>query len=121
MPDLLFRLRGVPEDEAEDVRTLLNEHGIRYYETGEGNWKIAVPAIWLPDREQLEEARELIKTYQAERFKRARQEHEEQLAAGNAPTIRDRIRENPLRFVAYLAAAGVILYLSIMPFVSLGD
>lgn len=120
MPELLFRLRGVPEDEAEDVRALLAEHDIRYYETDEGNWKIAVPAIWLPDREQLPLARDLIRDYQRDRLDKARRSHQEQLEAGTAPTLWGRVREHPVRFLVYLAAAGIVLYLSIMPFVNLG-
>lgn len=121
MPELLFRLRGVPEDEAEDVRSLLDKHGIRYYETDEGNWKIAVPAIWLPDQAQLTEARELIKRYQEERLSRARREHQEQVAAGTAPSLWGRIRESPVRFLVYLTAIAAVLYLTVMPFVGLGD
>lgn len=121
MPELLFRLRGVPEDEAEDVRALLTENGIRYYETDEGNWKIAVPAIWLPDRAQLREAQALIERYQAERLDKARLEHRQQVDAGTAPSLRRRVRESPIRLLVYLAAVAVVLYLSIMPFVNLGD
>lgn len=121
MPELLFRLRGVPEDEAEEVRALLEEHAIRHYETQEGNWKIAVPAIWLPDREQLAEARALLDDYQTKRLQRVREEHQQQRAAGTAATFCGRIREHPLRFLAYVAAAAAVIYLSVMPFLGLGD
>lgn len=120
MPELLFRLRGVPEDEADDVRDLLSEHEIRYYETSEGNWKIAVAAIWLPDQAQLGEARELLAVYQESRARQARARHHEERADGTAPTLWQRIREHPLRFLAYLAAAGAVGYLTVMPFLSLG-
>ena len=33
MPILLFRLNGVPDDEAEDIRALLHDNAIDYYET----------------------------------------------------------------------------------------
>ena len=38
MATLLFRLRHVPDDEADDVRALLEENGIDFYETTPGNW-----------------------------------------------------------------------------------
>ena len=44
---LLFRLRNVPDDEADEVRHLLNENSIEFYETSAGNWGISMPAIWL--------------------------------------------------------------------------
>jgi len=43
----LFKLKGVPEDEAEDIRNLLTNHYIDHYETPAGNWGISMPAIWL--------------------------------------------------------------------------
>ena len=121
MPELLFRLRGVPEDEAEEVRALLSEHGIRYYETDEGNWKIAVPAIWLPDREQLAEAKRVLAVYQGERRAQARQAHLEQQATGQMPTIWGFLKAHPLRFVAYLMGVAVVLYLTLMPFITFGS
>src|SRR4030065_1675214 len=49
LPILLFKLNGVPDDEAEDIRALLNRNGIDYYETPAGNWAESVPAIGLND------------------------------------------------------------------------
>ena len=42
MPLQLFNLRGVPEDEAEDIRQLLDEHEIEFYETSAGNWGVSL-------------------------------------------------------------------------------
>jgi hypothetical protein len=36
MAKLLLNLRNVPDDEADDVRALLDEHDIAYYETSRG-------------------------------------------------------------------------------------
>ena len=77
MPVQLFRLRGVPDDEAEDIRALLTDNGIDFYETPAGNWGISMPAIWLTDENQLQQAQSLIKTYQQERFVRIRNEYEQ--------------------------------------------
>ena len=116
MAVLLFKLNGVPEDEAADIRALLDEHAIDYYETEAGRWGISLAAIWLRDEEQLQRARDLIDTYQQQRFTRAREEYEARKAAGEVETMLGRALRNPLRFLLYLAAVLLILYLSLMPF-----
>lgn len=120
MSALLFSLRSVPEDEAEDVRRLLASNGIEFYETPAGRWGISAPAIWLQDKNELQRAKSLIEAYQKERFIRHRQEFESLKRQGKNKTILDAIAENPLRFVFYLAVIAVVLYLSILPFFRLG-
>ena len=72
MPFLLFKRRHVPEDEAEEVRTLLDQHEINFYETTAGSWGIALPAMWLHDEQQLTQANRLIDDYQQARARHAR-------------------------------------------------
>lgn len=119
MAILLFRLNGVPEDEAADVRALLDEHRIEYYETESGRWGISLAAIWLKDESQLKRARELIDDYQQRRFASAREEYERRRSAGEVETLLGRALREPLRFLLYLAAILLILYLSLMPFLGL--
>ena len=116
MAILLFRLNGVPEDEAADIRALLEKNTIDYYETDSGRWGISMAAIWLRDEEQLERARGLIDVYQQERYARAREVYEAKKAAGELETLLGRALRNPLRFLLYLAAILLILYLSLIPF-----
>ena len=118
MAKILLRLRNVPEDEAEEVRALLEAHEIEFYETSPGNWGISMPAIWLRDESQLEQARTLLKSYQQERAQRARQDYEARRQAGEAPTLADSFRASPLRFIGYCAAAAAVLYISISVFYS---
>jgi len=120
MPVKLFSLRGVPEDEAEEVRELLTGNGIDYYETPAGNWGISSPAIWLNKAGQLEKAKSLIEQYQNERRVRVRAEFEQLRSEGKAETVLDRIKSDPVRFVLYLALALFILYVSIQPFIDFG-
>lgn len=120
MPVKLFSLHNVPDDEAEEVRELLRGNAIDFYETPAGNWGISVPSIWLHDESQLEEAKALIGDYQKERLVRAREEYAQLERAGRRRTIGDVIRENPLRFVAYLAAIAALLYFSTQPFLDIG-
>lgn len=117
MPILLFKLNGVPEDEAEDIRALLDENRIDYYETDAGRWGISLAAIWLRDDRQLQGARDLINVYQQQRFVHAREVYEAKKAAGEVETLLDRALADPLRFMLYLLAILLILYLSIMPFI----
>ncbi len=120
MPVLLFKLNGVPVDEAGEVRDLLTENGIDYYETSGGSWGLSVQAIWLEDRSAYEKARSLIDGYQKERSLRMRALYRQLGQEGRRTTLLDGFRENPARFLLYLGIVAVILYLSIKPFVSLG-
>jgi len=119
MSVLLFRLRNVPEDEAEDVRELLNKNGFEFYETSAGNWGISTAAIWLKNKEQIESAKTLIEKYQAERSMSQRHHYEELKKSGDHKTLMDAFKENPFRFIAYLIFAGFIIYISTKPFLTL--
>jgi len=116
MAKLLFRLRNVPEDEAAEVRELLAQHAIEFYETEPGNWGISMPAIWVRNPAQIEQAKQLLISYQHERRTRARQQHDMLRQSGQHPTIIDRFRENPLRFILYVAFILIIVYISISIF-----
>lgn len=117
----LVKLRGVLEEEAEEIRQLLAAHGIAFYETPAGNWGISMPAIWLEDADDLERAKALLDDYQRERQARSRAEYEQARQAGTNRGLLDVLRENPLRFLAYLALIALVLYLSTAPFLDLGD
>jgi len=119
MAKLLFKLKGVPETEADEVRELLNEHKIDFYETPPSMWGVSMEAIWLRDEEQLMNAQQLLHEYQQQLQQRMQQEHEEQQQAGNAPTLWGKIKEDPLQFIVFSVIIALILYLSIKPFMSL--
>lgn len=116
MARLLMNLRGVPDDEADDVRALLAEHGVDYYETPPGRWWISMGAIWLADEADYERVRALLDDYQARRRERARAEHARQRAEGTADTIVDVVRRQPLRVLVYAAICAGLLYLTVRPF-----
>jgi hypothetical protein len=121
MAALLFRLKGVQEDEAEEVRALLYRHGLDYYETPGGNWGISIAAIWLKDESRREEARALIDDYQRERGARVRAEHERLRSDGQLETFSDRLRRRLLEILIYLAIIGTVLYFSVKPFFGFGS
>ena len=118
MATLLFRLRHVPDDEAQEVRALLDEHGIDYYETEPGNWGISMPALWLRDASQFEQATGLLREYQQQRSERMQQEHAALRERGEAPTLLTSLRTQPARFVFYTGLSAAILYLSVSSFFS---
>lgn len=118
---LLFKLNGVPDDEADEVRGLLRDHGIDFYETEQGRWRISLAAIWLRGDEREEEARGLIDDYQRERATRMREAYETARREGRAEGLLDRIRERPVEVFFALLAIALVLYFSVMPFVGLGD
>lgn len=119
MPVKLFSLRNVPDDEAEEIRELLTKNGITYYETPGGNWGISMPAIWLQNEDQLQRAEYLIQKYQRERLIRVREQYEQLEKKGNIETMVDKIKEDPIRFLIYLAIAFIVLYISTKPFIDL--
>lgn len=116
MPTLLFRLNDVPEDEADDVRRLLREHHIEFYETEAGRWGFSVAGIWLREGADVEAARRLVTDYQQRRCTRVRAEYAALQAEGRAETQFRRLAEQPLRVVVYLALVALVLYLTVVPF-----
>jgi hypothetical protein len=118
---LLFKLRFVPDDEVQDIRELLSENAIDYYETGAGILGFAMPAIWLRDESQLEYARKLIDDYQEQRATRARTEYNNRKLEGTNKTIIDLFKESPTRYLGYLLAIIFILYFTVILFFNLGN
>jgi hypothetical protein len=116
MATLLFKLQNVPDDEACDVRELLAENDIYFYETHAGFWRLGVDAIWLPDDTQLQYAKELIRTYQTERTANQQKVYAELLEQGQAPTLWQNFKSSPLRFVLLIIAVFFILTLTLAPF-----
>ncbi len=119
MAKLLFKLRDVPLDEAQDIRELLAENDLDFYETHAGNWGIAMAAIWLKDESQYPQAQQLIDKYQLQRSQQFHEEYAELKSRGHIPTLLGNIFENPLRFAAYIFSIAVILYITVMPFLNM--
>ena len=71
------------------------------------------------DQSYSTEARALLETYAIERQQRVRAEHAALKAAGKARTFMDIARENPVRFVLYLALAGAVAWFALVPFITL--
>jgi len=120
MSVLIFRLNDVSEDEAADVRRLLDQHGFVYHETTGGFLGLGTAGLWLLDSSEKAAAREVIDHYQQERGARLSADYAALRAAGEAETIWQRAVQHPLRTLFYLVGIGAILYLVLVPFLTLG-
>lgn len=118
MSTLLIQLNGAPDDEIADLRQLLTDHAIDFYETDAGRWGISVAALWLRDEAQLAQARHLIDDYQQRRSLRQRNEQEALRQAGTQETLLHRLLNEPLKVLLYLLLIAAVLYLTLMPFLA---
>ncbi|MDZ7841186.1 MAG: DUF6164 family protein [Gammaproteobacteria bacterium] len=115
MARLLLNLRNVPEDEAHDVRTLLDRNAIEYYETPPSRWGISMGGIWLREDDQYARARAVLDEYQGERASRAREDYKERKRRGQVETIADVLRRRPIELLAYAAVVAGIIALMMWP------
>ena len=118
MAKLLFRMRDVPDDEAEEVRELLTQNKITFFETFAGNWGISMPGLWLVNEQQFDEARALLDEYQEARSTRVKSQYRRQREQGKIRTFWESFRAEPVRFSVYLGLAALVLFLSLRFFVS---
>ena len=63
MSKLLMNLRNVPDDELADVRAMLDEHRIAYYETKPSRWGISFGGVWVAEASDFAEAKRLMAVY----------------------------------------------------------
>lgn len=114
MSRLLLNLRHVPDDEAEEVRALLNEHGISFYETQAGRWRISLAGIWVEDADY-PQAQAHFSAYQEQRAQRIRQEHAEAHARGEFPSFIEHLRHNRSAVAVSVIAILIVLGLTLWP------
>lgn len=120
MQTLLLNLRHVPDDEADEVRALLETNGIPFYETAPNRWGISAGAIWVRDKDDAAKARALMADYQARRSALGRAAWLDAQRDGSAPTWRSQLREAPLRVIAILLAILSIVAVSLWPLLLAG-
>ena len=118
MSKIIFRMRYVPQDEAQEVRDLLKENDIDFFETFAGNWSISVPALWVKHDEQFSRARRIIEDYQIERTKKVKQEFSEHKNTDKNITVRNIFSESPSKFIGSVFAIFIVLYISLRFFLS---
>ena len=114
MAVLIFNLRHVPDDEAQDVRELLLDNNIEFHESSAGILGMSVPGLWVVNEEQVEEARQLIDEYQQLRQKRVREEYRLKKR-----TSMDMFNENPVRYLVSILAIILLCYFIVYLFAKL--
>ncbi len=119
MAILLFKLTQVPFDEANDIRQLLTDNQIQYYETDSGFFRVGLDAIWLQHKEEFEQAKKLIDDYQVQRSQQQREAYIQQKEQGEALNLWQKFLTQPIRFIATVIAVLFILILTLSPFLLL--
>lgn len=112
MSRLLLNLRHVPDDEADDVREMLSQARIEFYETKPSIWGFSLGGIFVTDEADVPEARRLMDDYQERRRVRARAEYEAAVRDGTAETFWTVLRDDPVRVV--LAVLGIVFLLGLV-------
>ncbi|MDV2079571.1 DUF6164 family protein [Marinobacter xestospongiae] len=119
MPHHLMNLRHVPDDEADEIRALFEQHGVAYYETPPSRWGISMGGFWVHDADEAERARALLQDYQAERLNRQRAAYQQDLDAGRVRGFWARLRHKPVTTLAACLAMAMILLLTLAPYLRL--
>ncbi len=114
MSKLLLNLKMVLDDEADDVRVMLQEHGIAFYETAPSRWGISYGGIWVQDDQDIARAKQLMADYQQHRQARARAERSAAVRDGSADTFVTVLRRDPARVVLTVLAIAALLGLVAM-------
>lgn len=113
-------LRGVPDDELDDICALFEEHKVPFHITPPGNWNISAGAIWVDVDDQYERACTLLNGYQLQRYQQARKKLSDSEQSGEQSNLLSKLYENPLRFLSYLIIIAAVLYFSVIPFTDIG-
>jgi len=111
----LLNLRNVPDDESEEVRALLDEHHIEFYETPPSRWGVSMGGIWLSRDADYDRARRLFDEYQAERAARMQAEYSARKARGEVDTFVSVLRRRPAQVLVYAAGAAAIVAVMMWP------
>ncbi len=117
MAMLLLNLYQVPDDEADEVRALLKENAVEFYETRPSRWGVSHGGIWVRDDEAFPEAQRLMHEYQIQRGQRAREAYDaaRRQGAGNWAVL----LHQPWRLALLLIGIAFALALIVLPFLSL--
>lgn len=113
MARIIFILRGVPEEEAEEIRSLLLDNHLDYYETSSGNWGISMPALWIKNEADFPRAESLLNQFHQERERQQKEKYIALKKAGQNKTIVDEFVQRPIRFIFYVGMIIFFLYVSI--------
>ena len=117
MSKLLLNLRGISDDEVDDVRALLAAKHIAFHETRPSPWGISVGGIWVTEDADFPAAKRAFDEYEQERGARVRAEYAAAKQAGTAETFVGILRDDPLRIVMTVLGILIVLGLATLPFI----
>ena len=112
MSKLLMILRNVPDDEADDVRAMLDAQRIAFYETRPSMWGVSVGGIWVTDEADFAHAKQALDDYEQQRSTSARAEYAAAKRAGTAQTFLMLLREEPKRVA--MSVLGILFVLGLL-------
>ncbi len=112
MSKLLMNLRDVPDDEADEVRAMLDVQRIAFYETRPSMWGVSAGGIWVTEDAAFADARRAMDDYQQQRAARARAEYAAARRAGTAATFITLLRADPVRVV--MSVLGILFALTLV-------
>ena len=115
MSKLLLSLRHVPDDEADEVRAMLDEHHVAWYQTPPSFWGLFAGGIYVKEDAAFDRAKGLMAKYQSQRRSKARAEYEAQVRDGTAETFQSQLRAEPARVVLTLIAIVLLIGLMAVP------
>lgn len=119
MSKLLLNLRNVPDDEADDVRAMLDREQITFYETRPSMWGISAGGIWVTEDAAYADARHAMDVYQQQRSVRARAEYAAAKRAGTAATFLTMLRAEPARVAVSVLGILFVLVVLALPVILL--
>ncbi|MGO3346168.1 MAG: DUF6164 family protein [Marinomonas sp.] len=112
MATLVFRLKYVPDEEADDIRQLLFDNDIAFYETSAGRWQISLAGIWVKEKAQAVAALALIREDQLKRVTHRKPPTPWEWLVGYV----QHAKHNPAESLFTLFAILMVLGLSLAPF-----
>ncbi|HET7929935.1 MAG TPA: DUF6164 family protein [Rhodanobacteraceae bacterium] len=117
MSKLLLNLRNVPNDEADDVRAMLDAQRIALCETTPSPWGISFGGIWVTEGADFAAAQRALDDYEQQRSARVLTEYADAKLAGTAETFFTVLRADPLRVLLTLLGILFVLALVTLPFI----
>jgi hypothetical protein len=115
MSRLLLNLRNVPDDEADDVRAMLDAQGIAFYETRPSLWGVSAGGIWVTQDTAFADAERAMADYQQQRSARVRADYVAARREGTAATFWTMLRTEPLRVATIVFSILCMLGLLALP------
>lgn len=118
---LLLNLRYVPDDEREEVLSLLDEHHIEHYVTPAGPFGISAGGIWVTHREDVDRAWALFDEYQANRALRASENEAQRRSRGEHQDFLSMWRARPWHVTLMILLSLMVLMIFFAPMLQIAQ